>query len=251
MGRPLSVLLVQNELEPCHSVLARAGKLKEISFAGITNVGETAAKLIKDHHPDAIVLDLELEKSIFDGLTVLKEMLELHFVIKPYVLVTTYYSNPIVFDKARALGADYIMKKHKNDYSLEKAIDFLQVMRPHILSHVSAVGPSSYEKYIETHIHVELDHVGIRARAKGYQYLTRAIRLKMDRPFDDICTIVALEFGKTKDEIERAMQRAIDWAWKTADIDDLLNNYAGPITWDRGTPTPLEFIHYYSEKLKN
>ena len=47
------------------------------------------------------------------------------------------------------------------------------------------------------------------------------------------------------------MQNAIKRAWDTNDIDDLLKYYTAYIRPDKGFPTLMEFICYYSNKIKN
>ena len=59
------------------------------------------------------------------------------------------------------------------------------------------------------------------------------------------------KYGKTEASVERAMQSAIDRAWKTAYIDDLEKYYTARINSTRGVPTLKEFIYYYAEKIKH
>ena len=47
------------------------------------------------------------------------------------------------------------------------------------------------------------------------------------------------------------MQRAIDRAWTTNDVDSLLKYYTAKITSVRAVPTTTEFIYYYSSIIKN
>ena len=46
------------------------------------------------------------------------------------------------------------------------------------------------------------------------------------------------------------MQNAINRAWKTTDIDDLLRYYEARINSERGVPTSTEFIYYYANKIR-
>ena len=59
------------------------------------------------------------------------------------------------------------------------------------------------------------------------------------------------KYGKTDSSVERAMQNAINRAWRNSDIDELLTHYKAKISSDKGVPTLTEFIHYYANKIKS
>ena len=59
------------------------------------------------------------------------------------------------------------------------------------------------------------------------------------------------EYKKNDTTIERAMEYAINSAWRTGDPDDLLQYYTARINSERGVPTIMEFIYYYATKLRN
>lgn len=67
----------------------------------------------------------------------------------------------------------------------------------------------------------------------------------------NICRALAEKYKKNDFSIERAMQNAINKAWRTSDIDDLLTNYTAHINTEKGVPTLTEFIYYYANKVKN
>lgn len=100
-------------------------------------------------------------------------------------------------------------------------------------------------------VSLELDAVGISPKAIGYQYLSDAVLLIMQGHPHNICSTLAKQYKKTDSSVERAMQNAINKAWRTTDIDDLLKHYTARINSDKGVPTLTEFIHYYANKIKN
>lgn len=57
------------------------------------------------------------------------------------------------------------------------------------------------------------------------------------------------KYKKSDASIERAMQNAINRAWRTSDIDDLLTYYTARIQSQKGVPTIMEFIFYYANKI--
>ena len=50
--------------------------------------------------------------------------------------------------------------------------------------------------------------------------------------------------------ISRAIQTAINEAWRTTAIEDLKTYYTAKINYHTGVPTPTEFIYYYTQKIK-
>lgn len=93
--------------------------------------------------------------------------------------------------------------------------------------------------------------VGINPKSLGYNYLIDAICMLLDKPKQNICADIGEKYGKTEASVERAMQNAINSAWKKTDIDELLKHYTAKIHSERGAPTIMEFICYYSIKIKN
>ena len=85
----------------------------------------------------------------------------------------------------------------------------------------------------------------------GYRYLIDAIQIIMKEPTHNVCSIIGNTYHKTEASVERAMQNAINKAWKTSDINDLLLYYTAKISSDKGVPTVTEFIYYYVHKLMN
>ena len=73
----------------------------------------------------------------------------------------------------------------------------------------------------------------------------------MDKPTQKLSTIIGDKYQKTEASVERAMQNAINRAWKQTDIDELSRYYTARIHSDKGVPTITDFIYYYAAKLNN
>ena len=73
----------------------------------------------------------------------------------------------------------------------------------------------------------------------------------MDGPVSNICILIAEKHKVSTPSVERAMQNAINKAWKTSDIDTLEKYYTGKISSEKGSPTITEFIYFYANKIKN
>ncbi len=258
MEKQLSILLVEDDQAACRSFIDYVDELDDICLVGVTNNSSKAIEYIKDCLPDAIILDLELHHGSGNGLLVLQELKHLLPDKYPYVLITTNNTSFLTYETARQLGADFIMSKHQTDYSIKNVVDFLQMMKPIIHSrhqaaskdHATTESPEQRNRRIILRITSELNNVGISPKAVGYQYLIDAIGLIIRQPMQNLCTVIGQKYGKTESSVERAMQNAINKAWRTTDIDDLLQNYTARISSDKGVPTLTEFIYYYANKIK-
>ena len=86
---------------------------------------------------------------------------------------------------------------------------------------------------------------------QGYPYLIDAIEMFMKQPQRKLYDAIAEKYGKTRSSVEKAMQNAIDKAWRTTDIDDLIFHFKARIRSYTGVPTIMEFVCYYADKIKN
>lgn len=259
MEEKLEILLIEDDPEACRDLTEQILDTEDMILIGVTNNAYKALDLIKDHLPDAIILDLELHLGTGNGLYVLQELQMLSLAKAPYILVTTNNSSTTTYELARKLGADFIMSKHQEGYSNKGVLDFLRITRPVIINaHRKTASEPTTEETIEQQnrrlrrrISTELDYVGINPKSIGYNYLIDAIIIMMKQPTQNLCTIIAQQYGKSEPSIERAMQNAINRAWKMSNINDLLDHYTAKINSAKGSPTITEFICYYANKLRN
>ena len=259
MENKLSILLVEDDSSICTRYMDLIDDSDDMLLVGVTNNAFKAVEEIRDTLPDVIILDLELHLGSGSGLDVLFGMKDLELSQPPYVLVVTNNISSITYDSARSLGADYIWSKHQDNYSEKGIVGFLRLLKS-VIQNRKSVSPSGNkttqtpairEKRLTRRIMSELNRVGVSPKAIGYKYLIDAILINSKEPTQNICCIIGKKYGKTESSVERAMQNAINRAWATAPIDDLLENYTASIRSSKGVPTLTEFIFYYSSKLKN
>lgn len=259
LERELTIILVEDDTEACKRFTEYADITDNVSIAAITNNSYRALELVKDLHPDAVILDLELNQGEGNGLFFLQELKNLDIPFKPYILITTNNSSTTTYEYARQSGGDFIMSKHQADYSEQNALDFLTMMKDIIQSSISkqcstystTESPVQQEKRLKRKITMHLDNIGISPKAVGYQYLTDAILLVLNGQNNNLCVTIGQKYAKTDSSVERAMQNAINRAWRSSDIDDLLKYYTAKINSEKGVPTLTEFIYYYANKIKN
>ena len=259
MDRELQVILIEDDPIACKDFKEYIDTVPDVTLVEITNNEYRAIYYIKNALPDVVILDLELHDGQGNGLLFLQELRKLSLLNTPYILITTNNSSPTTYEAARRLGADFIMSKHQKDYSIADAVEFLRTLKDVIQSRFNTVpGASAMEvtqeqadRRIERMIATELDFIGISPKAVGYRYLTDAIFLVIKNRPSSICTSLGAKYNKTDSSVERAMQNAINRAWRNSDIDELLTHYTAKISSDKGVPTLTEFIHYYANKIKS
>ena len=261
MDRKLSVLLIEDEPAECQAISNYVETLDDVFLVGITNNVERALEHVKDSLPDAIILDLELHKGGGNGLLFLHSLKELEFPRVPYILVTTNNTSTITHRYARELGSDFIMTKNQGDYSAENVIEFLHSLKSIILERGDTYGKTikrtiaesseDLSKRVIKRVSSEIDVIGISPKLTGRKYLIDAIFAAFSGISKNLYTTVAKKYNKSDSSVERAMQNAINQAWRTSDIQDLQNLYTARINSDKGVPTVTEFIYYYANKLKN
>lgn len=213
-----------------------------------------ALKLVNSYKPQAIILDLELHHGTGNGLSFLKSLNNLDFPFKSFILVVTNNTSEVIHSMARKFGADFILTKNQQDYSVDMVLDFLSsISSSESLgsdSQSSHKSPSkSYRESLVKRITTELDLIGISPKLKGRQYLRDAIEITLGGKQTNICAIIAKKYSKTDASVERAMQNAINHTWRNTDIETLEKNYTAYINPKKGIPTITEFIYYYADKI--
>ena len=259
MQRNLNILIIEDDTKTCQRFVEYVESGDEINIVSITNNSYRALELVEECLPDAIILDLELNDGKGNGMSFLESLKNVQIPFKPFILITTNNSSNTIYDYARQLGADFIMSKHQEDYSEEKAIEFLKLMKAIIQENIqkqhteytSTETPQDYNKRLLRLITIELDRIGISPKAIGYKYLSEAILLVIHGQSSNLSGTIAKKYNKTDTSVERAMQNAINKAWRSNDIDELLKHYTAKISSDKGVPTLTEFIYYYARKISN
>lgn len=258
--QPLTVLLIEDDQDTCIRFKEEMEKIENMTLIGITNNSYRALELIQEYKPDALILDLELNQGVGNGLQLLEDLHHLSLPHTPYILVTTNNSSGTTYQYARQHGTDFIMCKYQEGYSEQKAVEFLSMMSSIILANrkeskaTTANGeetPNQKKQRLRRMISRELDCIGISQKSIGYKYLIDAILLIIHEPIPNITSVIAQHYEKTSASVERAMQNAINRAWNTMDINDLLTLYTATIHSSKGVPTITEFIYYYANKIKN
>jgi len=253
----LSILLIEDDVAACNELQRSMERYDDLKLIGISNNSHEALDLVRAHLPNVVLLDLELHHGGGNGLIFLNELKKLQLDHPPYILVTTHNMSEVTLEQARQLGADFTLTKYEEGYSAQYVIDNIQLLKSAILkknttiSPLPDLSPAQKEQLLIKRIQRELDLVGINPKAVGYKYLADSILLMIQGSDMNLARALAPKYEKSEKSIERAMQNAIKQAWVTNDVDDLLKYYTAKIRIDRGSPTLMEFVCYYTEKIKS
>lgn len=169
MKEKLEILLVEDDPETCAEFAELIYDTDELILIGVTNNDSKALDYIRDSQPDVVILDLELHHGSGNGLNVLNNMRNIELKKRPYMLITTNNSSTFTYESARTLGADFIMSKHQENYSVSGVLDFLHIMMPMIkatnisntVKDNTSETPEQHRRRITTRIMNELNNVGI------------------------------------------------------------------------------------------
>ena len=257
-NKVLSILIIEDDAAACRELRQYIEKINDLKLAGITGDSDEGIEMVKSMLPDVVILDIELHHGHGNGILFLAKLNTIMLPMRPYILITTNNSSNITYESARQLGADFIMSKHKPDYSAQYVIEFVRMMQHAILSRQPSgteltVEEDSFEKNLPAYtrrVYRELDWVGISPRNIGYRYLADAILLIMKDPSANVYRELAEANKKSDASVERAMQNAINRAWRHSDIEELLAHYTAKVRSEKGVPTTLEFVYYYANKIK-
>ena len=253
---PMSILLVEDDINECKKYKEIITNRKDVKLINYTNSATKAIEICKKYKPEAIILDLELNDGEGNGFEVIENIRKLNSSINPKIIVTTNVHSNSVYNFCHENNVDFIFYKQQQNYSRENVINTLLLLRGYNRKNIinlQNIEEDSTDKIIKEKINVEFDNIGISHHLQGRQYLFEAIYFIIENGEKDQTPIVqhlVSIYKKSSSTISRAMQNAIFHAWRVTPIEDLSNYYTARIDYERGVPTPTEFIYYYVDKIK-
>lgn len=254
--KPMQVLVIEDNEVEVNNFIEFAKNREDIRIVKTTNSSYEGLEYTKMYMPEGIILDLELHNGEGSGIDFLEKMQETKLDFKPLIVITTNISSDIIYNRVRKLGADFIFYKKQSDYSAEIVINLIASLRATLYSNkinlnkTTTETPLEHEERIKEKINSELDLIGVSRHLKGRKYLFDAIfYLIQNKDENSVFNYLANTYKVGNSSISRAMQTAINYAWKTSPIEELLVHYKARINYETGVPTPTEFIYYYAEKV--
>ena len=248
MDNRTTIMIADNTEEFCMALTAALQRSEDFKVLCTAKDGEQAIKLVKEHKPDILVLDLMLSKQ--DGLSVLKAISTMER--KPATLATSRFVTDYVASAAANLGVRYLMVKPCDMTTLVERLEEIRGSSNAKQASPKIPGNQSIETLVTGIIH----EIGVPAHIKGYQYLREAIIIAVN-DMDVINAItkvlypqVAKTFQTTPSRVERAIRHAIEVAWDRGDLDTLQRFFGYTVSNTKGKPTNSEFIALIADKLQ-
>ena len=233
------------------------GMDKELDLVGKAKNGEEMCQIIKNRHPDVVLLDLIMPK--MDGLTVMERINQDTSLDKrPYFIVITAVGQEKITEDAFNKGANYyVMKPFNNEMLLNRIKSVRKMSRnterknEDIITENTAGGEN-----LETRVTNMLHEIGIPAHIKGYHYLRDAIMMAVE-DMDVLNAItkvlyptVAKKYQTTSSRVERAIRHAIEVAWSRGKLDTLDELFGYTVSTGTGKPTNSEFIALIADTIQ-
>ena len=256
--KSMKILIIEDDIEDCNKIKECSRNRSDIEIVAITDSDVKALKIIKEKHPEGIILDLELNNSMTgnaDSLGFLSELKKLNLGYEPIIVVTTHINSKRIYDIVHKNGADIILYKnhprYSADYVLNKLISLREVTPERTLETLKEELEDNRKKISDCIVR-ELDLIGIPAKMVGRKYIHDAILYLIENKGDNTNVIRHLTniYKKSGNTITNGIQNAIIHAWNNTPVDDLLEYYRARINPETGIPTPMEFIYYYVEKIE-
>lgn len=253
----VTILLVEDDKTECINMKNYMNSREDVKLVDIVDSLEDAIKSIKVYLPDAIILDIELNKGGGSGLEILNSIKTLNLDFKPVIVVTTNISSKTVYTYAHENGVDMIFHKLKEDYSPELVVRNIMLLNEIKCnerkdSNINVESVNDYRNKLSERINRELDLIGISSHLVGRKYIHDSILyiLEEGEEKENVFLHLAKKYKKGNSTIGRSIQTAIEHAWRRSSIEDLQKYYTAVVNYNTGVPTPTELIYYYVEKIK-
>lgn len=257
-SNPMKILIIEDDIIDCNNFIDCIKSRKDVELVAVTDSDIDALKYVKTKQPEGIALDLELNNSQSgntDSFEFLVNLKKLKLNNEPIIIVTTHVNSKRTYDMLHRMGVDLILYKDHHKYSCNHVLNqFINLRRKPVMATENSIEEifEDNEKKISNLINHELEIIGVTSKLKGRAYIHDAILYLIENENSDLSVIQYLTkvHKKSATTITNGIQNAIIHAWRVSAVDDLLNNYTAIINHETGIPTPMEFIYYYRDKIK-
>lgn len=228
-----------------------------IEIIGTTEDGTEVYKLISEHTPDVLLIDVFITN--VDGLEVVEQIRENEAFSDLKIIFLSTVGSQRIISMAFNLGADYYIMKPCNPQILVKRI---RQMAGLVKDEAGAeMLDTSYQNRfegssIENDVTEIIREIGIPAHIKGYQYIREGIIMAINdiNMLNYITKLlypsIAKKYKTTSSSVERAIRHAIEVAWGRGKIEVIEEMFGYTVSAGKGKPTNSEFIALIADKLR-
>lgn len=256
---PMKILVLEDDEHEIKRIKSYINACSDFELVKTTNAVHEAIDCLRNNSIEGVIVDIELNKGLGgSGLDFLKMIKELDLDFKPLIIVTTKNESEAVHNACRAENVDMIYYKSKEDYTPKIIMNQFLILRPFMPKVKIKSTKSKIETDAEKHkrilelIYEEMNLIGIPPNLKGYTYLVDAIEYLLTNKNSDnsyYTSFLQEKYKVRKGGIITSIQDAINNAWRNTPEEDILEHFKANITYNRGAPTPVQFIHYYVDKI--
>ena len=246
MKNSINVIIADESKEIVNEFLSNVPK-EGFNVVAVANDGVSLLRLIKEHRPDVVVMDLILPQ--LDGFAIMEKIKQEG--IDTNIIIHTNLSLNGFVSKAMGLGAKYYaIKPFSSTLLIERIQDVVKLPQIEVENSAS-LNMSKMEEKI-TNIFIT---VGIPAHIKGYQFLREAIKLAIASPeiinsiTKKLYPTIAEKYSTSASKVERAIRHAIEVAWNRGKIENINNVFGLKIYSSNEKPTNGEFIALVADKM--
>ena len=245
MKKAINIIMADENKESLDTLIKNLPEDK-FNVMAVATDGATLLELVRQHHPDVVVMDLVLPQ--LDGFAVMEKLQMEH--INTNIVVHTGLSLNGFVSKAMNLGAKYYaIKPFSSQLLFERISEICEGDMQLNVSNNSNIG--KMEEKI-TNIFIT---VGIPAHIKGYQFLREAIKLAIANPeiinsiTKKLYPTIAEKYSTSASKVERAIRHAIEVAWNRGKIENINNVFGLKVYSSNEKPTNGEFIALVADKM--
>ncbi len=247
----LKVLVVDDNTEIRQHLISYLKEERNIQVVGEADNGLDAVNMIRDLHPDLVLLDIIMPG--MDGFGVLQHIQLLPKDHRPRVIAITALGRDDFIRRAIALGVSYYMVKPIEIHTLMDRIrDVIRLSEQPAapLPLLPLPGASMDDKLSNIFL-----SIGIPAHIKGYQFLREAVKLVVNDHnmigaiTKELYPAIAHAFATTPSKVERAIRHAIEVAWNRGRVESLNKTFGCTVALPGEKPTNGEFIALLADKL--
>lgn len=246
MKNSINIIIADENKETINEFVSNTPK-DSFNVVAVATDGVSLLKLVKEHRPDVVVMDLILPQ--LDGFAVM-EKLKQEGIDTNIIIHTSLSLNGFV-SKAMNLGAKYYaIKPFSSKLLIERIQDVVKLPQSSNET-LPSVNMGKMEEKI-TNIFIT---VGIPAHIKGYQFLREAIKLAIATPeiinsiTKKLYPTIAKKYSTSASKVERAIRHAIEVAWNRGKIENINNVFGLKIYSSNEKPTNGEFIALVADKM--